>query len=95
MIRIKKNDKLKGKRAYELILDVLKEHGVSGATVWTGTAGFGKRGKSSVHVEGISVNMPLLIEVVEEKTKLAHLLPQIKQIIGDNGFITIHAVEAI
>jgi PII-like signaling protein len=49
---------------------------ISGATVWTGLDGFGKRKRSTVHLEGLTVNMPLLIEVIDEKTKLDPLLPQ-------------------
>jgi len=95
MVRIKKNDKVKGKRTFQVILDMLKDHGVFGATVWTGMAGFGKRGKSNFQIEGISVNMPLLIEVIEEKAKLESMLPDIKKIIGDNGLVTLHDVDVL
>jgi len=95
IVRIKKNDRVKGKRTYQIILDMLKEHGISGATVWTGMAGFGKRGRSNFEIEGISVNMPLLIEVIEEKNKLEPMLPDIKKIIGDNGFVTFHDVDVL
>jgi hypothetical protein len=40
------------------------------ATAWTGVDGFGKRKRSTVQLEGLTVNMPLLIEVIDEKTKL-------------------------
>jgi PII-like signaling protein len=38
---------------------------ISGATAWTGVDGFGKRKRSTVHLEGLTVNMPLLIEVID------------------------------
>lgn len=44
--------------------------GIVYATVWTCVNGFGKRGKSALHLEGVSVNMPLIIEVIDEQTKL-------------------------
>jgi PII-like signaling protein len=94
-IRIKKNDNINGKRIHNVILEVLKKGKISGATVWTGVAGFGKRGKSNFQIEGISVNMPLLIEVVDELSKLEAILPQIKEIIGDNGLVTLHQVEVV
>jgi hypothetical protein len=45
--------------------------------------------------EGISFNMPVLIEVIEEKSKLEPLLPQIKRIVGDKGLATLQEVEAL
>ena len=95
VIRIKKNDTVKGKRLHLLILDILKKGEISGATVWTGISGYGKRGESALHVEGISINMPLVIEVIDELSKLEKILPEIKEIVDDNGLITIHEVELI
>jgi hypothetical protein len=89
IIRIKKNDEVGGKRLQSLILDCLVKAGVSGATVWTGVGGFGKRGKSTMHLEGISVNMPLIIEIVDSQALLEPLLPELKLIVGDNGLVTV------
>lgn len=95
VIRIKRNDTFKGKRVHNTILDILKKGKISGATVWTGVAGYGKRGKSNFQIEGISVNMPLLIEVIDELKKIEIILPEIKEIIGDNGLITLHKVGVV
>jgi PII-like signaling protein len=93
-IRIKKNDNFEGKRLEKVLMDFLTKSGISGATVWTGVDGFGKRGRSRVQIEGITVNMPLVIEVIDEKQKIEPLLPEIKRIVDDNGLITIHNVDA-
>lgn len=95
VIRIKKNDTVNGKRTHLVILDVLKKAKISGATVWVGVAGYGKRGKSNFQIEGISVNMPLIIEVVEELAKIESILPDVKKVIGDNGLVTIHEVGSV
>ena len=95
MIRIKKNDKLGGRMLEKALLDFLVEAGISGATVWTGVDGFGKRGRSTVHLEGLAVNMPMMIEVIDEKSKLEPLLPQIKRMIDDNGLVTLHEVDML
>ena len=94
-IRIKKNDELGGKRLQTLLIDLLKKSDVAGATVWTGVNGFGKRGKSTLHLEGVSVNMPLIIEVIDEQSRLEPLLPELKRIVGDNGLVTIQEVYAL
>jgi PII-like signaling protein len=95
VIRIKKNDNLGGKHLQTLILDILVKAGIDGATVWTGVNGFGKRGKSTLHLEGVSVNMPLIIEVVDKQSKLEPLLPELKMLVGDNGVVTIQEVYVI
>ncbi len=95
VIRIKRNDTFKGKRVHNMILDVLKKGDISGATMWTGMSGYGKRGKSNFQVEGISVNMPLVIEIIDELKKIETILPEIKEIIGDNGLVTVHKVGMV
>ena len=95
VIRIKKNDSVKGKLVRNSILDVLKKAKVSGATVWTGMGGYGKRGKSDVQIEGITINMPLMIEVIDELEKLESVIPRIKDLVDDNGMITLHEVGVL
>lgn len=93
VIRIKKNDSFEGKRLERALVDFLVHSGISGATVWVGVDGFGKRGKSSVQIEGVTFNMPLVIEVIEEREKLEPLLVQIKSMVDDNGLVTVHEVD--
>ncbi|MGE5187477.1 MAG: DUF190 domain-containing protein [Betaproteobacteria bacterium] len=88
-IRIKKNDEVGGKRLQTLIMEFLMKAKVGGATVWTGVNGFGKRGKSTLHLEGVQINMPLIIEVVDTTEKLEPLLQELKHIVGDDGLVTI------
>jgi PII-like signaling protein len=94
-IRIKKNDEFDGKRLHVHILNFLTKAGVAGATVWTGVNGFGKRGKSTLYLEGVSINMPLIIEVIDEQAKLEPLLPELKRIVGDDGLVSINDVYVI
>jgi uncharacterized protein len=94
-IRIKRNDTVGGKRLEHLLLDLLKKAKIAGATVWTGVDGFGKRGKSTLHLEGVQVNMPLIIEVVDEEAKLEPLLPELRMLVGDNGLVTVQETYVI
>ncbi len=71
------------------------QNNVAGATVWTGVDGFGKRRRSTLKLEGVTINMPMIIEIIDEKSKLEPLLPQIKRMVNDNGIITLHEVESI
>lgn len=94
-IRFKRNDELGGKRLESLLMDFLIKAGVSGATVWTGVDGFGKRGKSTLKLEGVTLNMPMIIEVIDEQTRLEPLLPELKRIVGDNGLVTIQETYVV
>ncbi len=94
-VRIKKNDELDGKSLQTLIMDLLTKAGIAGATIWIGVNGFGKRGKSTLHLEGVSVNMPMIIEVIDEQAKLEPLLPELKLIVGDNGLVSITEVYVL
>jgi PII-like signaling protein len=94
-IRIKRNDQADGKRLHKLLIDFLINNTIAGATVWTGVDGFGKRRRSTIHLEGITINMPLIIEIIDEKTILEPLLPDLKMMINDNGLVTIHEVDTI
>ena len=94
-IRIRKNDELGHKRLYELLINLLQKDGIAGATIWTGVDGFGKRGRSKIRWEGVLVNMPMIIEVIDEQSKLQPLLPEIRRIVGDDGIVTIQEVNVI
>ena len=94
-IRIKRNDELNGKRLHRSLIDLLIENKVSGCTVWTGVDGFGKRKRSTISIEGVTINMPLIIEVIDDKSKIESVLPQMRRMVGDNGIVTIHEVHAL
>ena len=94
-IRIKRNDEFNHKRLNKLIIDYFIKNKISGATVWTGVDGFGKGRRSTLTIEGITMNMPLIIEVIDEKSKLEPLLPDLKMMVDDNGLVTIHEVDVI
>jgi PII-like signaling protein len=94
-IRIMKNDEVRGKRLEKTILEFLMNSRVLGAIVWLGVDGFGRRGRSTVHLEGLMINQPLMIEAVDEREKIEPLLEPLKRLIGDNGFITIHEVSVV
>jgi PII-like signaling protein len=69
---------------YLVILNYLFSHGVSGATVLKGVAGFG--GTHRLHTTRIlemSENLPVKIEFIETTAALDALLPALLEIVGD------------
>jgi uncharacterized protein len=92
-IRIKRNDEIGGEPLKKLLLNLFMDAKISDATIWTGIDGFGKRGRAATYLEGVLYNMPLIIEVIDEESKLEPLLPQLKEII--KGIITLQEVVVI
>ena len=49
---------------------------------WTSVDRFGKTRRSTVTIEGITINMPLVIEVIDERSKLEPFLPELKMMVN-------------
>ncbi len=94
-IRIKKNDEYNGKRLHKILIEFFIQNNIAGATVWSGIDGFGKRKRSTLKIEGITINMPLIIEVIDVQDKIEPLLFEVKKIVGVNGLVTLQEVDVI
>jgi PII-like signaling protein len=92
-VRVRGRDSHEGKPIADLLLALYKEAGLSGATVLQGVRGYGIHGVSRADVLGLSINLPLVIETVETASKVEGILPRVKEIVGDNGLITIEDVR--
>jgi PII-like signaling protein len=78
-----------GEALYLAVLNYLFYHGVSGATVTKGVAGFGP--DHHLHTARIleaSENLPIKIEFVETAAKTSEMLPKLLQMVGE-GLIEI------
>ncbi len=79
-----------GTAAYAAILDFLFFHGVSGATVTRGIAGFGADHKmQSTTMVDLAVRLPVKVEFIESAEKVEDLLPKLQEIVGP-GLIEMH-----
>jgi hypothetical protein len=92
-IFIGESDKHEGKPLYEWIVLKAREHGLAGATVLRGMMGYGA--KSRLHtfkVERLSLDLPMVVEIVDAREKLEAFL----SLIDDNvteGLATIEKVD--
>ena len=93
-IRIKSNDSINGKLLHKVLIEFLMKHNIAGDTIWTGVDGFGKRKRSTLKLEGITITKPMMLEVID-KTCRQPLLVEIKQLVNDNGLITLHETYSI
>jgi len=94
-IFIGESDKYHGKPLYEALLERFRAKGLAGATVLRGVAGFGA--SSKVHTDKIlrlSLDLPLIIEVVETEEAIQAILPDLDEIIG-GGLITLERARVI
>lgn len=94
-IFIGENDKYQGKPLYEELLERLRAKGLAGATVLRGVAGFGA--SSVVHTDKVlrlSLDLPLIIEVVETEEAIQAVLPDLDHMIG-GGLVTLERARVI
>jgi PII-like signaling protein len=79
-----------GSAAYAAVLDFLFFHGVSGATVTRGIAGFGAdHHMQTTSLVDLAVHLPVKIEFIETAQKVEELLPKLQAMVGD-GLIEMH-----
>lgn len=90
---VKAKDSFNGRPLVDVLLSLLKEAGVSGATVTHAARGYGVRGTARTDVLGLSINLPSIVETVSEKDKISRLLPEIKKMVGTNGLIATSDVD--
>jgi uncharacterized protein len=94
-IFIGESDRYKGKPLYMHIVEMLKEEGIAGATVFRGITGFGKN--SFIHTTSIlrlSTDLPILIEVADIEENIAKIRPKLDEIIAQ-GLITEEKIKIV
>ena len=90
---IGEDDKHDGKPLYEWLVLKAREHGLAGATVLRGVMGFGAH--SHLHtfkIERLSLDLPLVVEIVDTRPKLEAFLAAIDAQIHE-GLATLEKVE--
>jgi uncharacterized protein len=94
-IFIGESDRYQGKPLYDALVEMLRTRGCAGATVLRGIAGFGS--SSRIHTENIlrlSLDLPIIVEIVETEEKLQELLPDLDRMI-EGGMITMERARVI
>jgi len=94
-IYIGESDRWRGKSLENALLEVMRIHDMAGATVFRGSAGFGAH--SHIHtasIEVLSVDLPVVIEVVDVAPKIASILEVIYPMVRE-GLITVEDVQII
>jgi len=86
-IYLEENDKHEKKALYEWLLDRAIDMNIAGATVIRGMEGFGaKKHFHTVHILSISLNLPVIIEIVDSGEKIESFINQVKEPL--KGYLT-------
>jgi uncharacterized protein len=87
------SDRWEGRPLYEWLVLEARRRGLAGATVLRGVMGFG--GKSHLHtfkVERLSLDLPIVVEIVEARERLDAFLDAVGPALAD-GIVTLERVE--
>jgi PII-like signaling protein len=89
------SDKSGHRPLYEVLVEFFKKEGFAGATVLRGVAGFGAH--SVFHSDKLlrlSLDLPLIIEVVDSQEKIDAVMPRIDEMMN-GGMITLEKATVI
>ena len=92
---IGESDRYHGRPLYEALVDLFRQKGLAGATVLRGVAGYGA--SSTIHTDKVlrlSLDLPIIIELVETQDAIDAVLPELDAMIG-GGLITLEKARVI
>jgi uncharacterized protein len=94
-IFIGESDRWEHKPLYEAIVLKAREMHLAGATVLRGPMGFGKSSRlHTAKILRLSMDLPLVIEIVDSEEKINAFLPVLDPMIG-GGLVTLEKVKVI
>jgi CBS domain-containing protein len=94
-IYIGESDRWRSKPLDTVLLEMLRARGMAGATVFRGAAGFGAHSRiRSVSIEVLSMDLPVVIEVVDAPEKITAVLEVIYPMVRE-GLITVEDVQIV
>jgi PII-like signaling protein len=97
LLRIYVTEGMKWERKplYEAIVMRAREQGLGGATVLRGPMGYGRTTEMhSAKILDLSVNLPILIELVESEEKIHGFLPALEEMLP-GGLATLEKVKVL
>ena len=94
-VYIGERDKHDGRPLYEAIVRLLRERHFAGATVLRAIMGFGANARIRTQkVLDLSIDLPIVVECVDEESKIREVLPDLDKMIG-GGLITLERAHVI
>lgn len=94
-IFIGESDRWEHKPLYEAIVLKARELHLAGATVLRGPMGFGKSSRlHTAKILRLSMDLPLVIEIVDSDEKVQSFLPTLEKMIG-GGLVTLEKIKVL
>lgn len=94
-IFIGEDDRHDGRPLHEAIVLAARAAHLAGATVLRGQLGFGHSSRlHTAKVLRLSQDLPLVIEIIDEETRLRGFLPRLKGMLS-SGLVTLERVEVL
>lgn len=94
-IFIGESDRHEGHALYEAIVLKAREAGLAGATVLRSPLGFGATSRlHTAKILRLSGDLPIIIEIVDEETKINAFLPTLDGMMG-GGLVTMENVRVL
>jgi PII-like signaling protein len=95
-IYIGSRDKIGMRNLYEVIVEEAREAGLAGATVYEGFMGFGANSVvHRTHIWGLSQDLPVVLELVDEESRIRDFLPRLKVLLPGGGLITLQKLQVL
>ena len=89
------SDRWEHRPLYEAIVLAAREQHLAGATVLRGPMGFGKSSRlHTAKILRLSMDLPLVIEIVDSEEKINAFLPVLDKMIG-GGLVTLEKVRVL
>jgi PII-like signaling protein len=94
-IHVGESDRHDGRPLYQAIVELLRERGYAGATVFRGILGFGAHATvHESHLFRLSSDLPIVVECVETEERIEAILPVLDGMIG-GGLVTLERARVI
>jgi uncharacterized protein len=94
-IFLDEDDRIDGRPLHLAIIDALVSAGFSSATALKGIEGFGASGRlRAARAVEQSAGLPVLIEVIEEESKVVAFLPMLEAMMS-GGLLTLETIQTI
>lgn len=85
----------RGRPLHEALLLLFRERGFAGCTVLRGISGFGASARlHTAHLLDLSLDLPIVLEVVETEERIQEVLPELDGMIG-GGLVTLERARVI
>lgn len=98
-IFIGESDKINHQPLHEVIVREAKAFGLAGATAWRGIMAYGASSRiKTAKILDLSSDMPIIIEIVDEESKIAAFQPTIDRLFetsGSGGLVTLEKVQIV